>query len=111
MLIAWFGVEQVVWLGSGIAGDDTDGHIDDITRFVDEATIVTVVESDKDDANCAPLDENLRRLQALRISDQPATVIELPMPAPIYAGGERLPASYANFYIANDIVLVPESFF
>ncbi len=102
------GVSQVLWLGDGIVGDDTDGHIDDLTRFVDEATVVTVVEDDRGDPNYAPLAENRERLDSLRLADgRPLTVVELPMPAPVEFEGERLPASYANFYIANRVVLMP----
>lgn len=106
-LQTWLGAEQVVWLGSGIAGDDTDGHVDDIARFVDEETIVAVIECNTDDPNFRPLQANLRRLEALQFDGRAATVIELPMPDPITAGAQRLPASYANFYIANEVVLVP----
>lgn len=103
-----FGVKQVLWLGHGIAGDDTDGHIDDITRFVSENTVVTVVEGDSNDENFEPLQENLERLRSMRLPDgSPLRVITLPMPAPLYYQGQRLPASYANFYIANRIVLLP----
>ena len=96
------GAEEIVWLGEGIAGDDTDGHVDDLTRFVAEDTVVTVVEKDRADANYAPLAENLARLKRLDLR-----VIELPMPAPLYRGRERLPASYANFYVGNAVVLLP----
>jgi agmatine deiminase len=103
-----FGVRQVLWLGDGIVGDDTDGHIDDITRFVAEDAVVTVVEPDRDDPNHAPLAENLERLHAMRLLDgRPLRIIELPMPAPLQRDGERLPASYGNFYIGNQVVLLP----
>jgi agmatine deiminase len=98
----------VIWLGSGIAGDDTHGHVDDITRFVAEETIVTCVEPDTNDANHAPLAENLARLKAARTAQgKQYTLVELPLPKPVVFQGQRLPASYANFYIANGLVLVP----
>jgi len=102
------GIDQVIWLGRGIAGDDTHGHIDDISRFVAPATIVTAVEPDANDPNHAPLAENLARLKAARtLSGLQFTLVELPMPRPVVFRGQRLPASYANFYIANELVLVP----
>ncbi len=104
----YLGVRKVIWLGRGIAGDDTHGHVDDITRFVDARTVVTVYEPDRSDPNHGPLADNLRRLQ--KSTDQagrPLRVAKLPMPAPVYFRGQRLPASYANFYIANKLVLVP----
>jgi agmatine deiminase len=104
----YLGIEQVVWLGRGIVGDDTHGHVDDIARFVSVDTIVTAVESDSRDANHEPLAENLRRLKAARTREgKPFTVVELPLPRPVVFRGQRLPASYANFYIANGTVLVP----
>lgn len=104
----YLGVSQVIWLSEGIEGDDTDGHVDDITRFVAPGTIVTVVEDDPADANHAPLQDNLRRLQLARTAaGLPYRVVSLPMPGPVMAEGERLPASYANFYIANGVVLLP----
>ena len=104
----YLGVRHVVWLGRGIDGDDTHGHVDDLARFVDPQTVVTVVEPRTDDPNHEPLQENLRRLQAARDQDgQPLRVVELPMPRPVVFEGQRLPASYANFYIANGLVLVP----
>jgi agmatine deiminase len=103
-----FGATHVLWLGRGIAGDDTHGHVDDLARFVGPASVVTVVEQDKSDANFEPLQENLARLREMRDQDgQLLRVVRLPMPAPIYFDGQRLPASYANFYVANGIVLVP----
>lgn len=102
-----FGVEEIIWLGEGIVGDDTDGHIDDLTRFVGARTVVTVVEPNRADENHAPLAENRERLAQAKIGGQPLEVIELPMPDPLYNGDERLPASYANFYIANERVLLP----
>jgi agmatine deiminase len=104
----YLGVRNVVWLGSGIAGDDTHGHVDDITRFVTPDTVVTAVESDPNDANYEPLRENIRRLREATDQDgKSLSIIELPMPAPVRFEGRRLPASYANFYIANGLVLVP----
>jgi len=104
----YLGISNVIWLGSGIAGDDTHGHVDDITRFVSPDTVVTAVESDPNDANYEPLRENIRRLRAATDQNGKAlAIIELPMPAPVYFEGRRLPASYANFYIANGVVLVP----
>ena len=102
------GVSKVLWLGQGIAGDDTHGHIDDLARFVGPRTVVTVTEVDPADVNFQPLRENLNRLR--KMSDQQGRrleVIALPMPRPIYFQGVRVPASYANFYIANGLVLVP----
>jgi agmatine deiminase len=104
----YLGVEHIIWLGDGIAGDDTDGHVDDLARFVSASTIVTVVEEDIDDVNYAALQDNLRRLRLAR--DQHGhlfKVVKLPMPRRLEHQGQRLPASYANFYIANSIVLVP----
>lgn len=107
-LQAHLGVTNVLWLAAGPAGDDTHGHIDDICRFVNPTTLVMVQEGDRRDINYRPLSENWERAQDLRLEDgtRPA-VIPLPMPAPLYFDGERLPASYANFYIANAAVLVP----
>ncbi len=103
-----FNVEQVVWLQDGIVGDDTDGHIDDITRFINEDTVVTVVEEDPEDVNYAPLQENLERLKAVRLPDgRSLNIVELPMPKAIHYGDIRIPASYANFYICNSAVVVP----
>ena len=102
------GVQQVVWLGEGIEGDDTDGHVDDITRFVGSDTIVTVIEDDPADANHGPLRDNLARLQAsLQPNGNPWRIVTLPMCGYVMADDDRLPASYANFYIANDVVLAP----
>jgi agmatine deiminase len=104
----YLGIKNVIWLGSGISGDDTHGHVDDITRFVAPDTVVTAVETNPDDPNYEPLRENIRRLRAATDQDgEPLGIIELPMPAPVIFEGRRLPASYANFYIANGIVLVP----
>jgi agmatine deiminase len=107
-LRGYLGVTNILWLGDGIAGDDTDGHIDDLTRFVDPSTVVTVIEQDPRDENYEPLQENLERLRRMVDQDgQPLRVAQLPMPRPLYHEGQRLPASYANFYIANDVVLLP----
>ena len=104
----YLGIEQVLWLNRGISGDDTHGHVDDITRFVAENIIVTATEPNHDDENHLPLAENLDRLRAARNPHgQPFRIVELPMPAPVVFEGQRLPASYANFYIANELVLVP----
>jgi agmatine deiminase len=104
----YLGISNVIWLGGGIAGDDTHGHVDDLTRFVSRDTVVTVVESNPRDPNYKPLRENIRRLQAASREDGGAlAIVELPMPAPVIFQGRRLPASYANFYIANRMVLVP----
>jgi agmatine deiminase len=104
----YLGVEQIVWLGDGIDGDDTDGHIDDITRFVAADRVVTAVEEDRGDVNHAPLAENVERLRAVRLPDgRRLEIVELPMPEPLVREGRRLPASYANFYVGNDVVLVP----
>ena len=104
----YLGIEQVIWLNRGVSGDDTHGHVDDITRFVGPETIVTAVEPDTRDANHAPLVENLERLKAARTPDgKQFTLVELPLPRPVVFRGQRLPASYANFYLANRLVLVP----
>ena len=104
----YLGVTNVMWLGNGIAGDDTHGHVDDLARFVNETTVVTVVEEDRNDANYAPLQENLTRLRAMKDQDGRGLQVEtLPMPKPVFFNGQRLPASYANFYIANRLVIVP----
>jgi agmatine deiminase len=98
----YLGAKTVVWLGRGIAGDDTHGHVDDLARFVSRDTVVLVAERDPSDANYEPLRENARIL-----ARHPLRVVKLPMPAPVEFNGQRLPASYANFYIANRVVLVP----
>jgi agmatine deiminase len=104
----FLGIDQVIWLGKGIAGDDTHGHVDDITRFVGPETIVTAVEPNKRDANHEPLAENMERLKAARtLAGKQFNLVELPLPKPVIFRNQRLPASYANFYIANDSVLVP----
>ena len=102
------GVDQVVWLGEGIAGDDTDGHIDDIARFVDPTTVVCALERDSRDPNYRPLQENYERLQGAKDRNgEKFTIVPLPMPGPVAYEGARLPASYTNFYIANGVVLTP----
>ena len=102
------GVEQIIWLGDGIVGDDTDGHIDDLTRFVAEDVVVTVVESDHTDENYEALAENRERLDTVRLADgRRLTVHEMQMPGPVVYEGDRLPASYANFYIGNRSVVMP----
>ena len=104
----YLGVTNVLWLKNGIAGDDTHGHVDDLTRFVNPTTVVTIVEQNPHDANYAALQENLTLLQSMKDQDGHAlTIATLPMPAPVYFNNQRLPASYANFYIANKLVLVP----
>ncbi|MDR1192010.1 MAG: agmatine deiminase family protein, partial [Verrucomicrobiales bacterium] len=105
----FLGARQVLWLDDGIAGDDTDGHIDDITRFVGKNKILTVVEPDQSDANHEPLQNNLQKLKTFRDADgEPFEIIELPMPDRAVSGPfGRSPASYGNFYIANGVVLVP----
>ena len=100
-------VSEILWLGDGIAGDDTDGHIDDLTRFVSERTIVTVVEENRADENYEPLQKNLARLREMKIADRKLDIFTLPMPKKMVREGLRLPASYANFYVANTCVLVP----
>jgi len=107
-LVQFYGVEQVLWLGEGISGDDTDGHIDDLVRFVNEDTVVTVVETNRQDVNYVPLRDNLRELKRMRLlNGKQMNVVELPMPEPLVYEGMRLPASYANFYISNSHVVVP----
>ncbi len=102
------GARHVVWLGDGIAGDDTDGHVDDLTRFVAPGTVVTVVEDDPADENHRPLQENLARLRSAVDQDgRPLEVVTLPMPRPLLRDGQRLPATHANFYVGNAVVLVP----
>lgn len=103
-----YGAEQVLWVGDGIVGDDTDGHIDDITRFVNANTVLTVVESNPLDENYLLLQENLEELKAMRLlNGEPLHILKLPMPSPVIYEDTRLPASYANFYIANAAVIVP----
>lgn len=107
-LCHYYGVEQILWVSEGIVGDDTDGHIDDTVRFVNEDTVLTVVEENKQDENYALLKTNLEELQQMRLlNGKQLNIIELPMPHPVIYEGQRLPASYANFYIANRAVVVP----
>jgi agmatine deiminase len=104
----YLGIQKVLWLGRGIAGDDTHGHIDDLARFVGPRTIATVVEENPADSNYQPLQENLERLQGMSDQDgRRLEIVKLPMPEPVWFAGRRLPASYANFYVANDRVLAP----
>jgi len=104
----YYGVTNILWLGDGIVGDDTDGHIDDITRFVNEDTVVTVIEDDAQDENYAPLRENRKLLDKMKLENgKSINVVELPMPAAVVYEDMRLPASYGNFYISNKYVVVP----
>lgn len=104
----YLGVTNILWLGEGIVGDDTDGHVDDLTRFVSPDTVVTVIEDDPQDENYALLKENYERLLTMKDQDDnPLRVVTLPMPGERYVGDQRVPMSYANFYIANSSVLVP----
>jgi agmatine deiminase len=104
----YLGVSKVIWLKRGIAGDDTHGHVDDISRFVAVDTVVTAIEENRADENHLPLKENLELLRSSRTQDGTTLkVVTIPMPAPVIFKGQRLPASYANFYIANGVVLVP----
>ncbi len=104
----YLGINKVLWLGKGIAGDDTHGHVDDLCRFVNSNTVVIVTEKNISDENYYLLQENKERLQSMRTEDNSKLeIIELPMPAPVIFKGQRLPASYANFYISNAAVLVP----
>jgi agmatine deiminase len=104
----YFNVQQVLWLGCGIDGDDTDGHIDELARFVNPTTVVAPLEDDERDCNYRPLRENFDRLKSMRDQDgRLLEVIPLPMPRPMYHEGQRLPASYCNFYIANGVVVAP----
>ena len=102
------GAEKVLWLEGELAGDDTDGHIDNLARFVAEDAVAVAVEEDPADVNHAPLQDNLGRLRRMTTCDgRPLRTVELPMPAPVVVEGSRLPASYANFYIGNRVVLLP----
>jgi len=104
----YLGIKKVLWLGDGIVGDDTDGHVDDMARFVNENTVVTALEEHVDDDNYAALQENYERLkQFTNLEGKPLNIVALPMPDPVVHDDFRLPASYANFYIANTVVLVP----
>lgn len=107
-LCDYYGVQQILWVSEGIVGDDTDGHIDDTVRFVNEDTVITVIEEKKQDENYALLQTNLRELQQMRLlNGKQLTIIELPMPDDVIYEDQRLPASYANFYISNRHVIVP----
>lgn len=107
-LCEMLGVDMILWLGDGIVGDDTDGHVDDLARFVAPNTVVTVVEEDPADENYAVLQDNLARLRTMRdLQGRPLKIIPLPLPPAVVYQGQRLPASYANFYIANRVVLLP----
>jgi agmatine deiminase len=104
----YYGVEQILWVDEGIEGDDTDGHIDDTVRFVNEDTVLAVIEEDKEDENYEPLQKNLNQLSAMRLlNGKQLNIIELPMPDEVIYETQKLPASYANFYIANNVVVVP----
>jgi agmatine deiminase len=103
----FFGVREILWLGEGIEGDDTDGHIDDLARFVGKHSVVSAVEENPADSNYETLQKNLERLQAMKIDAEPLEIFTLPMPKKIVRDGLILPASYANFYVANNCVLLP----
>jgi agmatine deiminase len=108
MFACYLGIRKVLWLGGGITGDDTHGHVDDLARFVGPGTVAAVVEKDPADVNYCPLQDNLERLRrATDLNGKSLTIVPLPMPQPVWFRGQRLPASYANFYIANNRVLVP----
>jgi agmatine deiminase len=108
VLQKYLGASNVLWLAGGVVGDDTHGHVDDICRFVNPTTLVLIRETDTSDINHRPLEENWERIQDFRLEDgSKPEVVALPMPAPLYFDGERLPASYANFYISNAAVIVP----
>lgn len=107
-LVEYYGIDHILWLEEGIVGDDTDGHVDDITRFVDSRTVVTVIEHSKSDENYHILKENLRLLSKMRLADDTKLdIVELPMPSQVIYDGQRLPASYANFYIGTKKIIVP----
>ena len=107
-LMDYYGQEQVLWVDEGIVGDDTDGHIDDTVRFVNVDTVITVIEENKTDDNYELLQHNLKQLKQMRlISGKQLNIIEIPMPDPVICEEQLLPASYANFYIANQQVIVP----
>ncbi len=107
-LCNYYGMEQVLWVDEGIIGDDTDGHIDDTVRFVNEDTVITVIEEDNNDENYELLQHNLKQLKAMRLlNGKQLNIIELPMPEKLIYDDQRLPCSYANFYIANKSVIVP----
>jgi len=107
-LVHFYGVDQILWIDEGIVGDDTDGHVDDTVRFVNEDTVLTAIEENKSDENYELLQHNLKQLQQMRlINGKQLNIIELPMPDKLIYEGQRLPCSYANFYIANKSVIVP----
>ncbi len=107
-LKAYYGQKHVIWLKEGIAGDDTDGHVDDLARFISPTTIVTAVEDDPKDENYRVLQENLKRLKALKDQDgKPFEIVTIPMPGEVSHSGQRLPATYVNFYFINGALLVP----
>jgi agmatine deiminase len=107
-LYHYYGIDQVLWVDEGIIGDDTDGHIDDTVRFVNEDTVLTVIEEDKNDENYSLLQHNLTQLKKMRLlNDRQLNIVELPMPEKVIWEDQRLPASYANFYISNGSVIVP----
>ena len=104
----YYGIKQVLWVNEGISGDDTDGHIDDTIRFINSDTVLTVIEENKSDENYEPLQENLRELSRMRLlNGKQLNIVELPMPDTVIYEDQRLPASYANFYISNGSVIVP----
>ncbi|HVZ96341.1 MAG TPA: agmatine deiminase family protein, partial [Chitinophagaceae bacterium] len=107
-LCNYYGVDQVLWIDDGIVGDDTDGHVDDTVRFFNENSVITVAEDNRNDDNYAILQHNLKQLQQMRlINGRPLNIVELPMPDKVIYQDQRLPASYANFYICNKYVIVP----
>ena len=107
-LYNFYGVDQILWVADGIIGDDTDGHIDDTVRFVNSDTVITVIESNKQDENYQLLQTNLKQLKGMRLlNDKQLNIVELPMPDAVIYEDQRLPASYANFYISNKHVIVP----
>jgi agmatine deiminase len=103
----FLGVREILWLGQGTEGDDTDGHIDNLARFVSERTVLAVIEEDRTDANYEPLQDNVGRLRKMKIANRALEIVTLPMPGKIMRDNRRLPASYANFYLANHCVLLP----
>ena len=107
-LCNYYGADQILWINEGIVGDDTDGHIDDTARFVNANTVLAVVEENKNDENYELLQRNLQQLKQMRlINSKQLNIVELPMPDELFYEGQRLPCSYANFYIANKSVIVP----
>ncbi|MBM62248.1 MAG: agmatine deiminase [Acidobacteria bacterium] len=107
VLTDYLGLDNIIWLGGGIAGDDTHGHVDDVARFVGPNTVAIATETNQADINYLPLRENLERLEVAKTKAGHLTVVPIPMPQPLYFDGQRLPASYLNFYLANEVVLVP----